>query len=62
MTRYKYRWKIKNNKMSEKLLISASLQDKLHNKNKTQFWKAWNSKFKKKHAPNNQLVDGLCCD
>jgi len=26
MTRYKYRWKIKNNKMSEKLLISAFLR------------------------------------
>jgi len=48
--------------MSEMLLISASLQDKLHNKTKTQFWKAWNSKFKKKHAPNNQSVDELFCD
>ena len=55
--KYKYRWKIKNDKKSEKLLKSSSLQDKLKNKNKTQFWKLWNSKFKV--IKKQPTVDGL---
>ena len=45
-SKYKYKWKIKTNKKKEKQLQTSSLQDQLKNKNKTQFWKLWNSKFK----------------
>ena len=44
-------------KKREKQLQTSSLQDQLKNKNKTQFWKLLNSKFKGlKKLP---IVDGL---
>ena len=49
--------KDKNKQKKEKQLQTSSLQDQLKNKNKTQFWKLWNSKFKGlKKLPT---VDGL---
>ena len=55
--KYKYRLEIKNNKNSEKLVISDKLQEDLCNKNSKGFWKTWKSKFNIKHK--SPSVNGL---
>jgi len=59
-TRYKYRWRIRKSKLSERSQISLSLQSKLCNKNKTDFWKPWKSKLK--NSTRIQIIDGLTED
>ena len=58
--KYKYRWKIRESKKSEKTHISLDLQDKLCNKNKTDFWKTWKSKFK--NPTKITTIDGFTDD
>jgi len=59
-TRYKYWWRIRKSKLSDRSQISLSLQSKLCNKNKTDFWNSWKSKFK--NPTRTQIIDGLTED
>jgi len=52
--RYKYRFRIRESKMRERTQISLSLQKTLCDKNKTNFWKSWKSKFK--NPPKNVWI------
>jgi len=58
--RNKYRFRIRKSKQADRSSISLSLQNKLCEKNKTNFWKTWKSKFK--NPAKKHIIDGLTED